>query len=149
MSHVTTVKVQFKDLESIKLACAELGLVFLENQQTYKWYGTHVGDYPLPPGISKQDLGKCSHAIGIKGNKNSYELGLVKQGDHYIPLFDFWSGGYGLMDKIGTDCTKLIKSYTKHVAIKEAKQMAKSQGWTLKEEYIESTQETVLTLRKY
>jgi hypothetical protein len=149
MSHVTTIKVEFKDLEAIKETCKILGLEFRENQKTYRWYGHHVGDYPLPQGITKQDLGKCDHAIGIKGSKTAYEMGLVKQGDHYVPIFDFWSGGYGLMEKIGEDANKFVSTYTKLVAVKQAKSFARSEGWTISEKYDEATEETVISLRKY
>jgi len=149
MSHVTVIKVEFKDLDCIKAACEKLGLVFKENQQTYKWYGRHVGDYALPAGFTKADLGKCSHAIGVKGSHTAYEVGLVKQGDHYIPMFDFWAGGYGLMDKVGKDCQKLIATYSKEVALKAARTFAKKEGYTLTEAYDAVTEETTLTLRSY
>jgi len=149
MSHVTIIKTEFKDLEAIKETCKVLGMEFRENQKTYKWYGTHVGDYALPQGFTKADLGKCDHAVAVKGNKGAYEMGLVKQGDHYVPMFDFWAGGYGLMAKIGKDCETFISTYTKLVAVKQAKMFARSNGWTVMEKYDEETQETVICLRKY
>ena len=45
MSHVTVIQIELKDLEALKFVCEQLGLEFREHQQTYRWYGTHIGDY--------------------------------------------------------------------------------------------------------
>ena len=57
MSHVTVIAVELKDLDALKAVCAALGLEFRENQKTYRWYGRHVGDFPIPEGLTKADLG--------------------------------------------------------------------------------------------
>ena len=67
MSHVTVIAVELKDLDALKAVCAALGLEFRENQTTYRWYGRHVGDFPIPEGLTKADLGRCDHAIAVKG----------------------------------------------------------------------------------
>jgi hypothetical protein len=124
MSHVTTIKAQILDLEVLKAACHDLGLEFREGQQTYRWYGTHVGDYPLPEGFTKNDLGKCLHAIGIPGNKNAYEIGVVVRRDGqpgYTLMWDFWAGGHGLQAVVGNDCKKLVQAYATNKAIKSLK----------------------------
>ena len=149
MSHVTVIAVELKDLDALKAVCAALGLEFRENQKTYRWYGQHVGDFPVPLGFAKADLGKCDHAIAVKGNRNAYEVGLVKRGDAFIPVWDFWQGGYGLREKIGEDGSTLISAYTKEVAVRKARQFAKSKGWSYSERLDTATQETVITLRKY
>ena len=149
MSHVTVIAVELKDLDALKAVCAALGLEFRENQKTYRWYGQHVGDYPVPFGFAKANLGKCDHAIAVKGNRNAYEVGLVKRGDAFIPLWDFWQGGYGLREKIGEDGSTLISAYTREVAVRKARQFAKSKGWSYSERLDTATQETVITLRKY
>ena len=149
MSHVTVIAVELKDLEALKAVCAALGLEFRENQKTYRWYGRHVGDFPIPEGLAKADLGRCDHAIAVKGNRNAYEVGLVKRGEAFIPLWDFWQGGYGLRDKIGEGGRTLISAYTKEVAVRKARQFAKSKGWSYSERLDAATQETVITLRKY
>lgn len=129
MSHVATVDLHITDLESLKRACAPLGLEFREGQQTYKWYGTHVGDYPLPEGFSKEDLGRCEHAIAVVGgDSRTYEVGVVKRRDGkpgYQLLWDFWAGGHGLQSKVGDNCNTLKQSYTAEVAIKELKRMGR------------------------
>jgi hypothetical protein len=150
MSHVTTVDVEIRDLEAVKDICKELGLEFKENQRSYRWYGTHVGDYPLPEGFTKSDLGRCDHAIGVKGaSSKSYEIGLVKRGEVYIPLFDFWQGGFGLEERIGPGAKKFTDAYTRAVSIKTAKAFAKSKGFSYTEKLDPETQETILVMRKY
>jgi hypothetical protein len=126
MSHVVTLTVSIRDLTALKTACTKLGLEFKEGQETYKWFGKHVGDYPLPKGFTKEDMGKCLHAISVKGNKNAYEIGVVKRRDGepgYTLMFDFWAGGGGLMAAVGQGCGKLVQGYTKEVTIQEAKDM--------------------------
>jgi len=150
MSHVTTIDVEIRDLEAVKDICKELGLEFKENQRSYRWYGTHVGDYPLPEGFTKSDLGRCDHAIGVKGaSSKSYEIGLVKRAEVYIPLFDFWQGGFGLEERIGPGAKKFTDAYTRAVSIKTAKAFAKSKGFSYTEKVDPETQETILVMRKY
>lgn len=76
MSHVVSIKTELLDIEAIKAACADLGLAFKENKPTYKWWGTSVGDYPLPTGFKASDLGKCDHAIGVPGT--DWEIGIAR-----------------------------------------------------------------------
>lgn len=122
MSHVTTVNVEIKSLTALKKACADIGLEFREGQTTYRWWGRHVGDYPIPESFTKADLGKCNHAIGIPGNYNAYEVGVVQRGDSYKLIWDFYNGGYGLQAAVGEDCHKLAQAYSKHVAVDAAVQ---------------------------
>jgi len=149
MSHITTINVEIRDLEAVKEICKELGLEFREGQRSYRWYGVSVGDYPIPTGFTKSDLGRCDHAIGIKGNSKSYEIGLVKRGDAYIPLFDFWQGGFGLEERIGPGAKKFTEAYTRAVSVKTARTFAKSKGFSYTEKVDRETQETILVLRKY
>lgn len=123
MSHVTDVAVEITDLDCLKRACAKLGLEFRQGKQTYKWYGRHVGDYGIPKGFTEADLGKCQHAIGIPGNSQAYEIGVVERRDGkpgYTLHFDFWSGGYGIEAVVGKDCNKLVNHYASEVAQMEA-----------------------------
>jgi len=125
MSHVSKVDMEILDLDALKKACADCGLEFREGQKTYKWYGSWVGDYnsrdaATQNGIDPKDLGKCDHAIGVPGNKQAYEIGVVKNpnGKGYILLWDFWNGGYGLQAKAGPNCGNLTKGYAVAVAKK-------------------------------
>ena len=149
MSHVVLISVEIHDLNALKLACKALELEFRENQKTYKWFGRSVGNYKRPDGFSSSDLGRCEHAIGIKNNKDAYEIGVCnsKTGKGYGLLWDFWNGGYGLENEVGPGCNKLVHEYAKQVARKHAQSLA-SQGWTVSEADNEQG-ETVITLRRY
>src|SRR3990167_8580608 len=72
VSHVTQVEIEIRDLDALERACSKLGLSLRRGQETYKWYGRSVGDYPLPAGVKESDLGKCSHAIHL--NASAYEV---------------------------------------------------------------------------
>jgi len=77
MSHVVTIKTELNDIAAVKAAVKDLGLVWKEGQKEYKWFGTHVGDYPLPTGFKNTDLGKCDHAIGVPGT--NWEIGVARK----------------------------------------------------------------------
>jgi len=125
MSHVATIELEIRDLACLIEAAKECGLEFLENQQSYRWYGVSVGDYPLPTGFRKSDLGKCDHALRVKnGNGSTYEIGVCARRDGkpgFTLLWDFWQGGYGLQAAVGTDGNKLKDAYAAAVATKELK----------------------------
>lgn len=126
MSHVTKIaSVPIKDLSALKSAVEELKGEFRQDQKTYKWFGRHVGDYPLPEGMKKEDLGRCEHAAHFPGV--SYEVGFCQiQGEEGLfPLFDFWGSsgehdGKKLQAIIGDDAGKLMQLYSKHAAINAA-----------------------------
>lgn len=125
MSHVATVDVTIEDLAALKLACKELGLEFVEGQKTYRWYGRWMNDYSgqdaaYKHGIEPKDYGKCEHAIRIPGNKNAYEVGVARGNDGKLHLiWDFFAGGYGLMEAIGDNAGKLRREYALQVGMKE------------------------------
>lgn len=113
MSHVAAVQLEVLDLDELEAACKNLGLELARDQKTYRWYGRSVGDYPLPAGFREEDLGKCEHAIRVPGSSTAYEIGVVKSrtGRGYTLLWDFFAGGYGMMEKVGTDANKLRQAY--------------------------------------
>lgn len=117
MSHVVKIKVMIRDLEALRRACARLGLTFHEGQRTYRWYGTWMGDAPLPEGIRREGLGRCDHAISVPAAR--YEVGVVRQGDHYTLLWDSWPSG-GLEAQLGTGAGRLVQAYTVEASIAEA-----------------------------
>lgn len=130
MSHLSKIKVEVKSLSALEAACKRLGFQFMNSQKTYKWYGQYMGDYPLPEGIKAMDLGKCTHAIKVPGAE--YEVGIVKHGDQYTLLYDFWSYG-GLLDKLGPNAEKLVQAY----AVDAAKEEAQRQGYSTWEEELQ------------
>ncbi len=136
MSHVTTVDLEIRDLDCLAAAAKELGLELVRDAKNYKWYGEFVGDYNDPAikelGITPENHGKCDHKLRVVGaGSDTYEIGLVKHGDSYRVLFDFWRGGYGLMQRIskagerGQDCSKLKQAYALEVAKKELRRQGK------------------------
>lgn len=132
MSHVATVAIEIKDLAALRAACKRIGLEFMEGQKSYKWWGRSVGDYPLPEGFTAAELGKCEHALRVKGNDNAYEIGVVRRKDGkpgYSLLWDFYAGGYGLQNVVGENCGLLSQAY----AVEAAKSRARAMGRTVTE----------------
>lgn len=126
MSHVATIDVQVTDLDALALACKDLGLELVRNQQTYRWYGESMGDFPLPQGFTTADLGKCAHAIRIPDSAQAYEIGVVPRRDGkpgFALLWDFWQGGYGLTAKIGEQAEKLKQGYALHATVRAAQRL--------------------------
>jgi hypothetical protein len=122
MSHVVAISLQVKDLKVVKQMCADNGWTFKEGQTTYKWYGRHVGDYPMPKGMKKEDLGKCDHAIGVP--KTDWEIGLVKdkKGEGYRLAYDFFgSQGAPLKAAVGPNGNTFRQSYAAAKATMECK----------------------------
>jgi hypothetical protein len=119
MSHISKIELVIHSLEDLKEACRQLGFEFMENQKTYKWYGRWVGDTALPEGVKIEDIGKCDHAIKVSGCE--YEVGIVRRGDHYTLLWDYYHVG-GLVQKIGLDAGILKQAYTVARVRKEARQ---------------------------
>ena len=123
MSHVTTVNVEVKDLEALKNAAEELGLKYNATATTYKWFGRHVGDYPVPEGMEISDLGKCVASLSIPDNSQAYEVGIIpdKINGGFRLIYDFFNKGYGLEEVIGENCSKLKQEYAVQVAMKAAR----------------------------
>ena len=126
MSHVAKIELEINDLDALKAACKRLGLEFLCNQKTFAWYGAHVGDYPIPEGLTIQDMGKCDHAIQVPGAK--YEIGVLKRTHGYALLWDFYSEG-GLEQKIGRGAGRLKQAY----AIERVKREARLKNMRVRE----------------
>ena len=122
--HVASIKLEVKSLEALKAACQRLGLEFREDQKTYTWFGTSVGDSALPEGFTQEDLGKCSHAIHCPDAK--YEIGVVFRDGAYKLLWDSWGSG-GLEAALGKDCNALRQAY----GIEAAKLEAARQGYSV------------------
>lgn len=124
MSHVSCIDVVIKDLDALKRVAEELGLEFVKGQNTYKWYGRWVKDYnandaAYKHGIDPGQYGSCDHVLRIPSNASAYEVGVVKTAEgQYKLIWDFWAGGYGLRDKIGSKGEKLVQGYSKEVACK-------------------------------
>lgn len=126
MSHVATIDINVTDLGVLAEACHRIGLELILNQKTYKWYGRHVGDYPIPEGFTIADLGNCEHAIRVKGDKDAYEVGVVKRRDGkpgYTLLWDFYDDR--IVKALGPEAGRLKQSY----AVTAAQAQAVKQGF--------------------
>jgi len=139
MSHISKIELVIHSLRNLKEACQQLGFEFKVNQKTFKWYGRWVGDTPLPDGIKTEDLGKCDHAIKVPGCE--YEVGIVRRGDHYILLWDYYSAG-GLEPKIGPNAGILKQAYT----VVRVKKKARINGYRIREKKIDQGVRLVLTV---
>jgi hypothetical protein len=120
MSHVAEVKCEIKDLAALKKAAENLGMELIEGQKQYRWWGHSVGDYPLPQNFTAKDLGKCEHAIRLKNDHSSYEIGVCTRRDGkpgFTLLYDFY-GQAKLVNAIGKDACKLTQQYNVEVAKK-------------------------------
>lgn len=102
MSHIAQIELEIQDLCLLKQACTELGLTFMYNQTTYRWY---------------RDTATCDHAIRVPGA--DYEIGVVKRGTKHILLWDSWSSG-GLEQALGRNAGRLKQAY----AVARVKQQA-------------------------
>lgn len=115
MSHVVNLELLILDLEALGVAAKACGLELIRNQKHYKWWGHSVGDYPIPTGFTAEELGTCEHALSVVGNDQAYEIGVVKRRDGkpgYQLLYDYFSGGKGLVEKIGgNEAPKLKQRY--------------------------------------
>jgi hypothetical protein len=165
MSHVVSIATRLEDLTAVELACAELSkltgrkMTLERNVGSYRWFGTSVGDYPLPAGFSKEDLGKCEHRITVDGC--GYDIGLAraKDGKGYVMLFDFWGPGNGLLDALCTAeqaqavrqnkaaCTagRFMQSYGVHKAELSARKL----GYTTKRQTLANGSVNVLVMGRF
>jgi hypothetical protein len=139
MSHVSNIELHIKSLEALKAACKELGIIFRENRKTYKWYGSWIGDHPLPEGMRMEDLGKCDHCIEVPGC--TYEIGVIRRNDQWQLIWDFWHKG-GLQKKLGQNAGKLKQAYTAAAIRMEAKQ----KGYRVRQERVENGIRMVLAM---
>jgi hypothetical protein len=137
MSHVAEIELEVRDLDALAEASRRLGLEFVQGQETYRWYGATLGDYPLPAGFTAEDLGRCEHAIrlppGNAAGREPYEIGVVRRRDGrpgYSLLWDFWMGGFGLQEKVGAGCARLRQEYAAETTRREARR----QGFGVQEQ---------------
>ena len=127
MSHVVSIKTEFRDLKAVQAACAELGMTFKENQKTIRWYGRWVNDYDAEDaayklGIEPKLYGTCDHAIEVPGS--DYDVGLLQNPvtKGYKLYFDFYSThGKAIQAAIGKSGEKLLQYYAVHKLAMEAK----------------------------
>jgi hypothetical protein len=134
VSHVAMMTVKagnpvFADLKALVRAVKMIPGLKIEERTDYKWYGHHVGDYPMPTGMKASELGNNAKFVISVDRKHwpdgqePYELAIIEDPNNkgcYLPLYDFWNGGQGLDQFLGTPVTgpsglvlapKLIQRY--------------------------------------
>ena len=109
MSHITKIELEVKDLGILNEACKRLGLNFVRNQRSFKWYG-------------RKDA-KCDHAIKVTGA--NYEIGVVKTNGRYDLQCDYYDSN--IEEAIGKDGGKLKQSY----AVTKTKTEARRKGYSV------------------
>lgn len=140
MSHVSHIQLKIFDLAALKSACKRLGFEFVENQKTYEWYGRLVepDKYPLPEGLTENDLGKCDHAIKIPNAR--YEIGVIKRNNNYMLLCDYWDTK--LKRAVGEDAGLLKQAY----GVEVIKAAVRKRCYSYKEQQVNSGIELTITL---
>jgi hypothetical protein len=147
MSHVVDLKIEIDDLDALQLAAARVGLELRRDQKTYGWWGTSVGDYPLPEGMTAEELGKCAHAIGIPGMAGAngasllpsqcWEVGVVESKEKpgtYRLIYDFFGNNGKRLEKLaGARCAELRKFYN----VEKAKRVATRHGYRVVERRVD------------
>jgi hypothetical protein len=140
LSHIAKIELEINDLTALREACQRLGFEFMENQHTFAWYGVWVGRYPLPEGLTEEDLGRCNHAIRIPGAE--YEVGVIKRDHSYILFWDSWrKGGLEKETALGQGAKRLKQAY----ALERVKHEARLKGYKLHEKKIDQGIRLVLT----
>lgn len=119
MSHIQTIEVNITDLQALKKTCEKLGLVFKNEQKTFRWY---YGDQA------------CNHAISVPGAE--YEIGVLKNADHpgYTLQVDYYDRK--LTEKIG----QLGGLFKQRYTLEKAKIEAIKKGYSVREHRINEKQ---------
>jgi hypothetical protein len=103
MSHFATIQTQIKDIQALREACAEMGLLVLQNTEARGYADNrHRGEY----------------VIALKG---PYDIALNRQPDGTYGLTTDWWEGH-VEKEVGKDYGKLLQLYGVHKAIREARQ---------------------------
>jgi len=102
MSHFTEIKTRIKDIEALRLACAEMGLTLLPNSEARGYY---------------ENKTKGDFMIQLKG---PYDIALNLQKDGTYGLTaDLWQGH--VEKEVGKGYGKLLQLYGVHKATLEAR----------------------------
>lgn len=123
MSHIAVQTTKpgepmFADMACLRQAVEMLGCRIVE-RNTFRWYGSSVGDYPLPLGMKKEDLGKNAkfvieltpetqariRAEHPEYDQEAYDVGLIEDPNNpgtYVPMYDHFINGYGVDDVLGS-----------------------------------------------
>jgi hypothetical protein len=127
VSHIVTIKTEIRDLAAVRAVCKRFKWEFREGQTRYQWFGTYMGDAPLPEGVTVADLGTCTHAIHVPGCR--YEIGIVAKPGGYDLRWDYWETA--IKNAMGgPEAHRFQQAY----AIEKAKIEARKQGHSVTEQ---------------
>lgn len=119
MSHITKIKTKkdITSLDRLEAACRRLGTVELVRDATkHRFYAGN--------------LAPCEHKIRVLNNDEAYEIGVVKDGNKWALNADFFLGGKGLREAVGSNASRLLQSY----AVLEAVEIFQLNGFALAEQ---------------
>lgn len=126
MSHVATIDLEIKDLDSLEMACRDLGCTLVRGQTSFKWWGHwvqdyHGGDAAYKNAIDPNTFGTCEHAIKVPGAK--WEIGVTKNmKGKMVLVYDFYGSEGSAIDKVcGNRLLDLKIRYGVHVSTKQAR----------------------------
>ena len=123
MSHISSIEVAIRSLETLQRACQALGLEFHQGQRQFRYFG---GSAP------------CDHAIRVPDA--AYELGVVQSQDGYGLQWDDWHSG-GLEQRLGKGAGLLKQAY----AVERVRTEAKRKGMRVTVKQRDQAVQLVLT----
>ncbi|HPZ09133.1 MAG TPA: DUF1257 domain-containing protein [Candidatus Eremiobacteraeota bacterium] len=128
MSHFTTVKTKISDRECLKRAIKDLGYDYDENKTEIRGY---------------QDR-KIKVDILVKTG-GTYEIGMVRSGDVYSIVADWW----GVKEASKIDEKTFIPKLTQKYAYHKTREVLAEKGFVLSDEKVNENNEIILTVRQW
>ena len=125
------------DLDALEETLAEQfpELELRRGQKSYRWYGKFMNDSRDYGSHDPKTFGRGEHAIGIRGDRTGYEIGLVADGaGGFAVLYDAWGPGHKLTELVGAGAAALKQEYAFTVASRKAKATLGRKGWTTSRE---------------
>jgi len=108
MSHISKIELEVNDLGVLNQACSQLGLIFMRDQKTFKWFSQGSA---------------CDHAIKVPGAR--YEIGVLNQNGRYELACDYYDST--IEQAIGSQGGLLKQAY----AVARTKIEARRKGYSV------------------
>lgn len=124
MSHISTIELEIRDLDTLERACGFMGLQLVRNRKRFRWY---------------QGEGFCDHVIEVPGAE--YDIGVVSSGSGYGLQWDDWRSG-GLEQRLGKGAGKLKQAY----ALERVRSEARRRNMRIKQQVTDDRVQLVLTV---
>ncbi len=102
MSHFTTIRTEIKDIESLRAACAEMGLELVANAEARGYSNNRT---------------RAEHVVRLNG---PYDIALNKNKEGSYALTADWWGGH-VEREVGKNAGRLLQLYGVHKATREAR----------------------------